>query len=146
MNSHHPLPSLQAIKLQAKRLRSALAEKGLPISHGRSLEIQANKHGYKNWNAIRAAIGNEEPTSPVAQGQIVNGKYLGQNFKAEVLAIQAYSDTGNFRATFRFDDPVDVVSFDSFSSYRKQVSCFIDRSGKTHEKTSDGNPHLSLNI
>ncbi len=66
MNNHHPLPSLQAIKIQAKRLRSALAEKGLPISHSRSLEIQVNKHGYKDWNAIRAAIGNKEPMSLIA--------------------------------------------------------------------------------
>ena len=146
MNNIIPLPSLDALKLKAKHLRAEMDARGRPISHSRSLEIQAHRHGYKNWNTLHAAIGNQRPSSPVVQGQQVSGEYLGQPFKGEDLAIQASTETGLYRATFRFEEAVDVVTFESFSAYRKQVSCHIDHDGKTVEKTSDGKPQLVLNL
>lgn len=146
MNNSISLPSLDALKSQAKRMRAELAERGCPISHSRSLEIQAQRQGYKDWNTLYAAIGNRRPSSPVVQDQTICGEYLGQPFKGEVLAIQASTETGLYRATFRFEEAMDVVTFDSFSAYRKQVSCLIDHDGKTLENTSDGRPQLVLNL
>jgi len=48
------------------------------------------------------------------------------------------------RITIVFDEPVDVVSFDSFSAFRQRVTVTLGNDGKTAEKTSDGVPHMQL--
>ena len=72
------------------------------------------------------------------------GHYLGQGFEADVIGVQILATPGRYRITLDFDEPVDVVTFASFSSFRKRVSCVIDRHGVTAEKISDGRPHLRL--
>jgi hypothetical protein len=37
-----------------------------------------------------------------------------------------------------------VSTFDSFSVFRQRVSCTVDETGRTVEKTSNGRPHLEL--
>ncbi len=140
------LPSIDVLKNQAKRLRADLNAGGTPIGHSRSLEILAHQHGYKDWNTLYAAAGNRPPACPVGLGQKVAGTYLGQPFKGEVIAVQSLAGSGRFRVTFDFDQAVDVVTFDSFSAFRKRVSCVIGRDGRTVEKTSDGQPQLRLNL
>jgi hypothetical protein len=56
--------------------------------------------------------------------------------------VKALSHTDRFRVTVTFDEPVDVVRFDSFSNLRQRVSCTIDSDGRTPENTSDGRPQL----
>ena len=46
--------------------------------------------------------------------------------------------------TLHFDEPVDVVTFDSFSAFRQRVNCTVDETGRTAETTSNGRPHLEL--
>ena len=41
MNARSPLPDLDQLKAQAKRLRDALQRSGEPVGHSRSLEILA---------------------------------------------------------------------------------------------------------
>ncbi|MGI9515017.1 MAG: glyoxalase superfamily protein, partial [Anderseniella sp.] len=82
----------------------------------------------------------------VTPGQRVSGYYLGQPFNGEVKALESYSQTDKFRIALHFDEPVDVVTFESFSAYRQRVSCFIGRDGKTTEKTSNGEPQLRLQL
>ncbi len=146
MNTSLQLPALQDLKDQAKRLRVRLASDGTSISHSKSLELLANQYGYRDWNTLHAAIGNRPAPSPVALGAEVRGRYLGQPFKGEVIAIAALTAPDRFRVTFQFDEPVDVVTFDSFSAFRQRVTCTIDRSGRTAEKTSDGRPHMQLEV
>ena len=66
MNGSTLLPSIDALKRLAQRLRQELADAGTVISHSRSLELLAHQHGYKDWNTLHAAIGNRPPASPVA--------------------------------------------------------------------------------
>jgi len=146
MTSTLTLPSLDALKAQAKRLRATFGAQGNPIGHGQALELLAHQHGYKDWNTFHAAIGNRPPPTPVAIGDRVRGHYLGQAFNAEVIGVQALSSVDKFRITLNFDEAVDVVTFESFSAYRKRVTCTIDRAGRTAEKTSDGRPHLQLRL
>lgn len=146
MNRSTPLPSIEALKQQAKRLREELTADGSVINHSRSLELLAHQHGYKDWNTLHAAVGNRPPENPVAPGQRVSGHYLGQPFAGEVRALETYSETDRFRIVLHFDEPVDVVTFDSFSAYRQRVSCFIGRDGMTVEKTSNGEPQLRLQL
>jgi Glyoxalase superfamily protein len=39
---------------------------------------------------------------------------------------------------------VDVVTFDSFSNFRKRVWGVVGPLGESREKTSDGQPHLVI--
>ena len=54
------------------------------------------------------------------------------------------SDPSRMRLTLKFDEPVDVVTFDSFSAFRHRVNCVVDETGRSREKTSDGRPHMEL--
>lgn len=146
MNDSLPLPSIEALKSQAVRLRTDLNAMGESIGHSRALELLAHQYGYRDWNTLHAAVGNRPPPCPVNVGQMVAGLYLGQPFEAEVIGVRSFDATDRFRATFDFEEPVDVVTFDSFSAFRKRVSCTIDRNGKTLEKTSNGKPQLELRL
>jgi hypothetical protein len=140
-----PLPSLDALKEQAKRLRARFGTDGQAISHSRALELIAAQYGFRDWNTLHAAIGNRPPFNPWMLGSRVRGHYLGQPFDAQVLGVQALtSQPGRYRMTLHFDTPVDVVTFDSFSAFRQRVNCTVDEAGRTSEKTSDGRPHLDL--
>lgn len=138
------LPSLDNLKQQAKRLRQALDKQGTVIGHSKALEAIAAQHGYKDWNTLFAALGNQSPAHPVTVGEQVSGKYLGQHFVGEITSVQSLNAGERFRITINFDEAVDVVSFDSFSAFRKRVSCTIDKMGKTFEKTSNGLPQLEF--
>ena len=53
-----PIPSIDVLKQQAKRLRAGLAEDGDFISHSESLELVAKQYGLRDWNTLFAAAGN----------------------------------------------------------------------------------------
>lgn len=144
MKGSNTLPTLDELKAQAKRLRSTLQAQGTIIGHSKALELLSHQHGYKDWNTLHAAIGNRPPPARLKLGDRVQGHYLGQPFKGEVLGVRNGATPDRLHVTFLFDDPVDVVKFDSFSAFRKRVSCIINRSGATAETTSDGHPQLSL--
>lgn len=138
--------SIATLKSQAKALRKALAEGGHPITHSRSLELLAQQLGHRDWNTLHAAIGNGPPKPPFELGMRVKGRYLGQPFEGELIALRSLADDTRFGLTIQFDYPVDVVKFESMSNFRTRVHATVNRDGTTAEKTSDGAPHLSLNL
>lgn len=146
MNGSTCLPTIEDAKSQAKRLRAELVAEGGAVGHSRSLELVAHMHGYNDWNTLHAAIGNRRSPNPVVPGQRVKGRYLGQRFEGEVIGVQNLSSSGRYRITCLFDEPVDVVTSERWSAYRQRVSCVIDASGSTAEKTSDGRPHMSIDL
>lgn len=142
---HTPLPSLETLKDQAKRLRNRLAQEGETIGHSRALELIAAQYGFRDWNTLHAKVGNRPPLNPWMLGARVSGTYLGHPFTAEVISVQAIQNRpGYYRLTMKFDEPVDVVTFDSFSSFRHRINCTIDETGRSPSKTSDGRPHVEL--
>ena len=144
---HSPqLPSLDDLKQQARRLRDTLGRQGAVVNHAKSLELIAGQHGFRDWNTLMAAIGNRPPMRNYSIGEQVAGHYLGQPFTGRIIAVQALTNAqGRYRVTFDFDEPVDVITFDSWSAYRKRVTCTLDEAGTTVEKTSNGRPHMMLN-
>ncbi len=145
MSPTQTLPSVAALKAQAKRLRNALAEEGDFIKHGEALELVARQFGYRDWNTLHAAAGNRAPL-PLAVGRDVTGLYLGQPFKARILSLQTLAEDGFMRIALDLDEAVDVVKFDSFSAYRKRIQATIRPDGSTVTRTSDGEPHLRLSL
>ena len=140
------LPTLPALKDQAKRLRAALETSGTRIGHSAALELVARQHGFRDWNTAHAASGNRPEGPPVQVGQIVEGSYLGQPFTAEVIGVNAQAAHGRYRVELDLAEPVDVVTFDSFSNFRRRVQATINRNGSTTEKTSNGKPQLALDL
>lgn len=141
-----PLPSLADLKAKARRLRSALAEDGDFIKHGESLELVARQYGYRDWNTLHAATGNRQPLL-LSVGGTISGRYLGQPFKARIASLQPLGSDGAYmRISLELDEAVDVVTFESFSAYRKRIQATIKRNGETVTKTSNGEPHLRLNL
>ncbi|MDA4844237.1 glyoxalase superfamily protein [Hoeflea poritis] len=140
------LPTIETLKDQARRLRKSLERQGQSMSHSRALEAVAHQYGFKDWNTISARASNTPPLAPVYVGEAVSGTYLGQPFTGRVLGIYALPAHDRFRITLHFDEPVDVVTFDSFSAYRQRVKAIIDSRGTTQQKTSNGNPHLQLHL
>ena len=147
-------PTMEGAKAQARALRAALAAEGREVSHSQALELVAKSHGYRDWNTLHAAIGNG-PVPPVVLGQVVEGRYLKQRFLGEVTGIRQLSEgrysegrysEGRYEVTLHFDEPVDVVTFDSFSNFRTRVSKVVGPDGRSFDVTSDGVPHLVIDL
>ncbi|QQM30589.1 hypothetical protein JET14_20485 [Martelella lutilitoris] len=143
--SNSPLPSLETLKDQAKRLRAHMNRTGETITHSRALELIAVQYGFRDWNTLHARIGNRPPLNPWMLGARVSGTYLGHAFDAEIISVSAFAGKpGHYRLTLKFDAPVDVVTFDSFSAFRSRINCTVDETGRSPAKTSDGRPHVEL--
>lgn len=144
------LPSPDALKHQARRLRQDLDKSGTKISHANALELVAHQLGYRDWNTLSAASTHaaalavrQHNKTQLQLGDRVAGTYLGQPFSGEVLAVQRMGG-GHVRVTLHFDRPVDVVTFDSFSAFRQRVSCTLDEDLTAPARTSDGRPHMRI--
>lgn len=129
-------------KTQARRLRRELAETGTEISHAQALELVAHQNGARDWNTLRALAARPGNARPLSVGDRVAGRYLGQAFTGYVHGLTHGPNAKHRRVTLQFDDPVDVVTFDSFSSFRHRVSATIGEDGRSFYKTSDGQPQL----
>lgn len=139
------LPTLPAVKAHAKRLRSTLQDAGTLVSHSKALEMLAHQYGFKDWNGFRTKLPTSEFTVPNGYhiGDRVQGRYLGQSFQAKIHSVEKIG-TEYTRLVLDFDKAVDVVTFDSFSSFRKRIQCVIGTQGCTPQKTSNGEPQLCL--
>ncbi len=141
-------PPVDELKAQAKRLRQAMTECGSEITHAAALELIARQHGARDWNTLSAlaAKPNDKPASPIFVGAHIRGLYLNQPFTGKVLALAAVPGSEFYRITIHFDEPVDVVTFESFSAFRQRIHAQIDENGVSPPNTSNGLPHLVLDI
>ena len=137
---------IECWKSQARQLRARQAETGKPVSHSEALELVARQHGARDWNTLRAQAGRAGTTGhnkrPLAVGDRVRGRYLGQPFTGYVFGMTHAEQSPYTRITLHFDEPVDVVTFDSFSSFRQRVSGVIDDEGRSLYRTSNGEPQI----
>lgn len=145
MTTNTPLPSIEALKAQARNLRGSLENEGNFIKHGEALEFIAAQYGYRDWNTLHAAAGHAL-RGALSVGSKVSGAYLGQPFTGTILSLTALGGGTHFRVSLDLDQAVDVVRFDSFSALRKRISGTVDRQGLSHARTSDGTPHLVIEV
>jgi hypothetical protein len=141
-------PGIDELKAQAKRLRQAMNDRGTALTHGAALEMIARQYGARDWNTLAAlaAKPNAAAKTPLFVGAHIRGRYLNQPFTGEVLALSALPGGELHRITIHFDEAVDVVTFESFSAFRRRVSAQIDADGVSPRKTSNGVPHLVLDL
>jgi len=149
MVTSNQIPPIHDLKTQAKRLRTQLDTPDAPVTHARALELLARQYGYADWNTLCAVSRRCEQEQarnaqrPLQVGDEIAGTYLGHRFTGQVIGLRAMTG-GHTRLTVHFDEPVDVVSFESFSAFRQRVSCTLDEDLVAPAKLSDGTPHMRI--
>lgn len=138
--------SLNELKQQARRLRSEIATQSAPISHSKSLEMIAHQRGFKDWNTLHASVSNRPAIEKLGLGDTVSGSYLGQAFQGEVAGIRTIKLGQLYHVSIQLERAIDVVTFDSFSNFRRRLNCTVDHGGVSPAKTSDGEPHMVLEL
>ena len=128
-------------KARAREIRAEAAAAGTTLSHSAALERVAAERGYRDWNTASARLANT-PEIPLQVGDRVGGTYLKQPFEGRVLSVRELNAGAAFEITLEFDEPVDVVEFESFSAFRHRVNATVSAGGVSYSKTSDGVPHL----
>ncbi|PTX54073.1 hypothetical protein C8N43_2878 [Litoreibacter ponti] len=144
MTLTNPLPSVEELKAQAKRLRSQLAVLNTPMSHSQSLELMAQQYGLRDWNTLRAkasALSNHRP--PWAVGDFVRGRYLDQPCAGRIVAMSVRGD-GRYQISLHLDEAVDVIPFEGMSNWRQRINATMSAVGLSVGRRSDGVPHLVL--
>lgn len=136
-----PIRTREQAKARARLLRAERAAAGQRLSHAAALERVAQEQGYASWNAFSARLSNA-PEIPLQLGDRVAGAYLKQPFAGTVVALRQLAEGAAFEVAIVFDEPVDVVAFDSFSAFRTRVTATVSASGVSYAKTSDGAPHM----
>ncbi len=106
MTDFSNVPSTDALKLQAKRLRQQLKTNGVEVGHSKSLELVAQQYGARDWNTLQARSSNR---LQLRVGDRVRGRYLGQAFTGEIRGLSLMGDGEHRQVTLHFDTPVDVV-------------------------------------
>jgi len=138
------LPTRDMLKAQAKILRREA--RGASMSHAEALELVAHQWGARDWNTLSAqAADTTNTTTGWTPGQRVSGRYLGHTFAGVVKAARL-SASGMWSLTLRFDTAIDVVTSAHFSSFRQQVNGTVNAQGHSPQKTSDGQPHLVMDL
>jgi len=132
---------IEELKASAKRLREKLRRSGLELSHSQTLELIAHQHGARDWNTLCAL---SRRSRHLRVGDRIAGRYLGQPFAGVIRGLSVLGDGAHRRITLHFDEPVDVVRFDSFSALRQRVTGIIGWDGRSPKRTSNGEPHLVL--
>ena len=136
------LPSRAHAKELAKRLRETLVKQGESIGHAQSLELVAHQHGFRDWNALFAAICNR-PQNGWSPGGRVRGRYLSHPFDATVVSVAVLKPDW-FRLELDLDEAVNVVTSEGFSNFRKRIRSVVGPKGHSIERTSDDAPHLEI--
>lgn len=131
------------LKTEARTWRAAQAGEGNPVTHSQALEMVSRFHGFRDWNTANAVL--PDTRAPLfAVGQRVEGTYLKQAFEGTIIGVAALSTSDLFRLTIQFDEPVDVVTFESFSAFRHRVDVTVNREGISPSRTSDGESHMTM--
>ena len=137
-----PLPSRDALKAQAKRLRASLLAAGRPCTHAQALEAVALQWGARDWNTL-VARARDYGQPAYHPGQRITGRYLGHRFAGRIKAARGM-ERGYYGLTLRFDNAIDVVDSEHFSCLRQQVNCVIKPNGRSPRATSNGQPHVVI--
>ena len=129
-------------RVQAKaRARQLKAESAVPISLAAALERVAKDMGFRDWNTASARLSNTAAASWQI-GERVSGQYLKREFSGRIHGVREMQAGSGYEVSIHFDEPVDVVEWDSFTSHRQRVTAKVSPEGVSWAKTSDGVPHL----
>ncbi|MEO1642399.1 MAG: glyoxalase superfamily protein [Pseudomonadota bacterium] len=131
-------------RVEAKaRARDIKKHSKIPMTLAAALEQVAKEMGFRDWNTASARLSNQpEPIWQV--GERVSGFYLKKPFTGRIHAVRELQGGAGYDLTLHFDEPVDVVEWESFSALRQRVNAKVSTEGRSWAKTSDGVPHLEV--
>ena len=139
----HPITTRAHAQARAREFRADAASRGESLSHSNALEAVARELGYRDWNTASARLSNQ-PDIPLQVGERISGRYLKKPFEGRVHGVRELAGGLGYEVVLHFDNPVDVVEFESFSGLRQRVSAMVSEDGISWSKTSDGVPHLVI--
>lgn len=130
------IPPTDRLKAEARALRDLPDG---PATHAAALEAVAEAHGFRDWNtAAAAAPPNLKP------GLRARGRYLGHPVEGRLHRVETRDD--GWRIAFDLDQPVNVSASEAFEVTRRRLQASLGWDGRTAEATSDGRPHLALDL
>ena len=131
-------------RVQAKaRARQIKAEGPATLSLAAALEKVAQEMGFRDWNTASARLSNT-PEASWQVGERVSGHYLKRPFTGRIHGVRELQGGAGYEVTLHFDEPVDVVDWESFSALRQRITAHVSPEGVSWTKTSDGVPHLTV--
>jgi Glyoxalase superfamily protein len=133
--------SVFVLKSEAKQYRQQVQRSGAAISYSAALEHVAKRHGFYDWNTASAALAKND--CRLFLGQRVSGRYLGHEFKGNLLSLHMIS-AEETRVEIEFDTPIDAVRFSSFSVLSKRVRGTVRQNGTSIARISTGEAHLVI--
>lgn len=131
-------------KASAKRLRTALAEDGIAISHAKALELVARQNGVRDWNTLAAQpVEDNKPVSsvpavsgaPFGVGEMVAGTFNGRDAQGRVIGLEETIKPDLWRVTIAFNPPVNAATSKLFSAERRRVQMVVGTDGRSRRLT-----------
>lgn len=127
-------------KTHARRLRDALADEGISLSHGKALDIIARQNGARDWNTLSAgANGKSAPetriAAPFAVGDHVEGAFNGSPANGRIIGLAETIKPDLWRVTVKFSPPVDASTSENFRAERTRVEMVVGADGRSRRLT-----------
>ena len=127
-------------KSHARRLRDALADEGIAISHGRALDIVARQNGHRDWNTLsaKAEVAVRPPevaAPPFVVGDHVEGAFNGTAATGRIIGLAETIKPDLWRVTVRFSPPVDASTSANFRAERTRVEMVVGADGRSRRLT-----------
>ena len=142
--------SVEDEKARARALRELAGKRGEQLSHSAALELVAGSMGFRDWNAMRASLAHGVRASSafdiarLAPGVPISGAYMGQPFTGRIVSCGPQGDKCSI--AIQLDNPVDTVTFGSFSNMRRRVRGVVGKDGRSDEVNSLGHHHLTVRV
>ncbi|MBA8844032.1 hypothetical protein KXR64_01485 [Brucella intermedia] len=139
-------------KHQARRLRQALSEEGIAISHGKALDLVARQSGKRDWNTLAAngskveAASMQDDTAPYRVGQRITGLFHTTPFDARIIAVEETIKPELWRITLQFDPAINVAVSPNLSMLRRRVTAVVGTDGKSRRLTGSETGGIALNV
>ncbi|KQZ96110.1 hypothetical protein ASD64_18040 [Mesorhizobium sp. Root157] len=131
--------AVQGHKAAAKRLRSALAEDGIAITHAKALELVAKQNGVRDWNTLAtqpaAAAAEQNATTPFAVGDQVAGTFNGRDARGRIIGLEETIKPNLWRVTVAFNPPVNAATSQLFTAERRRVQMVVGADGRSRRLT-----------
>ncbi|MCK4206048.1 hypothetical protein J3U99_14820 [Brucella pituitosa] len=139
-------------KHRARRLRQALGEEGINISHGKALDLVARQSGTRDWNTLAAqgvkaeATRVEDNAAPYRVSQRVSGMFHTTAFEARIIGVEETIKPDLWRITLQFDPAINVAVSPNLSMLRRRFTVVVGADGKSRRLTGSEAGGITLSV
>lgn len=139
-------------KHQARRLRQALSEDGIHVSHGKALDLVARQSGTRDWNTLAASSAKTEvapvddKTAPYRVSQRVSGMFYTTPFNARIIGVEETIKPDLWRITLQFDPAINVAVSPNLTMLRRRYTVVVGADGKSRRLTGSESGNIALDM